>query len=102
MTPTRVWRGTAAAGAAALLASLIWLAAVAKPLPGCTQRTMEVGIVKATGCWVQNGANSPTWRAGAPSVNLNGFTLATTDKAPLWLNTETGRVTSSGEKIPIS
>lgn len=89
---------------AALLASLT-VAETASTDNGCThgvKKTVEVGIVKAIGCWTESTASgggkvqTAAWADNPGGVDLNGFVVTGRSGGGLQIDESTRRVTSIG------
>src|SRR5262249_2685487 len=91
-----------AVGALAAVAMLVLTPRAATEEASCTHgehKTIEVGIVKAIGCWTQTTTGGQTvdtaaWEDQKEGIDLNGFVLTGPKGGGLQINESTRRVTS--------
>ena len=90
-----------ALGVLAAIATGLWgVPAAGQAIDGCTDQELEVGIVKAKGCWTQSGTKYTT----TGPVDLNGFTVTPSASAPFSIDTDVqNRVaTTNGKAVGLA
>ena len=85
---------------AAIAIGMYGVPAAKSAVDGCTDRDLDVGIVKAKGCWTISGTKYTTTRP----VDLNGFTVTPSTTAPFTIDTDVqNRVaTTNGKPVGIA
>ncbi len=82
----------------AALALGLWGVGTVSAQGGCTEKELEVGIVKAKGCWTTSGTKNTTTQP----VDLNGFTVTPSATAPFSIDTDSRQATTSGKKVGLA